>query len=128
MGLLDGNFFQNGLGAVMGSVYGSATLYTVARASNGKGGWVTAATPRPVKAQQNILSEEARREGGYTELESQIFILAKGLDIEPNTDDKLALRGTVFAIKRAQLDPGRAYFDCRCERTSLTEGELSQST
>ena len=128
MGLLDGNLFQNGLGAVMGALYGSATLYSVSRAADGEGGWVTSAAAHAVKAQQNILSEEARAAAGYTELESQIFILAKGLQFDPNTGDKVALRGTVYAIKRAQLDPGRAYWDCRCERTTLTESELNQST
>jgi hypothetical protein len=128
MGLLDGNFFRDGLGGVMGALYGAATFYAITKAADGEGGWVTSASPHSVKAQQNMLSEEARAAAGYTELESQIFILAKGFDLEPNTDDKIALRGTVYAIKRAQLDPGRAYWDCRCERTDLTESEIGQSS
>lgn len=128
MGLLDGDAVKNILGAAMSPLYASATFHPVTLLDDGEGGWVPSTGSVPVKAQENTLKEEARLRSGYSDLESQIFILAKGFEYEPKSGDKINYKGTIFAVVRAELDPGRSHWICRCQRTTLTEEELAGST
>ncbi len=128
MGLLDGDAVKNILGAAMAPLYASATFHPVTLLDDGEGGWASSTGSVACKAQENVLKEETRLRSGYSDLESQIFILARGFAYEPKTGDKINYKGTVFAVVRAELDPGRSHWVCRCQRTTLTEDELGGST
>ena len=127
MGLLNGDAIKNVLGAAMAPLYASATFHPVTLLDDGEGGWVSSTGSVPVKAQENVLKEETRLRSGYSDLESQIFILAKGFEYEPKSGDKITYKGTVFAISRAELDPGRSHWVCRCQRTTLDPEEIATS-
>lgn len=128
MGLLDGDSIKNALGGVMAAVYASGKLWQITRFPDGEGGWTTAAHSYPAKVQENLLSETQRAAAGYSEKEAQIFVLQKGMTIEPTTGDKIEIRGTIFAVSRVEADPGRSHWVCRCERTELTASEIGGAT
>lgn len=128
MGLLDGDAVKNILGAAMSPLYASATFHPVTLLDDGEGGWTPSTGSVACKAQENMLKEETRLRAGYSDLESQLFILARGFAYEPKSGDKISYKGIVFAISRAELDPGRSHWICRCQRTTLSAEELASST
>lgn len=108
MGLLDGGM-AGVFASVMGTYFLDAVLHRAAHTDDGQGGGSVSFTTHAVKAQIDQITQ-AQREGGYTDKDQRILVLASGID-PVSIDDEITVDGQRWAIASVSTDPARAYFD-----------------
>lgn len=109
MGLLDGDI-KSLFGTVMGSFYLSGTLTRVAVSYDNYGGTTETPTTQSVKVQENMISEELRATGNFSQNEKQFIILQKGVTGGIDGDDKLTIGGVTYALREPEQDPAKSYW------------------
>lgn len=108
MGLLDGGL-AGVFAAALGSIYSDATLHRATVTDDGAGGGSVSYSDTAVKAQLDRLTQ-AQRDGGYTDKDQRILVLASGL-AEITTDDEITVDGRRWSVASVSTDPAQAYFD-----------------
>lgn len=113
------------LGPVMSMTIGritfkAGTLSRKAYVDNGKGTMEKAVVEAPVCVQIDALTQ-AQRDGGYSEDDVRLLILADGLDQwltngRLQNDDVVTTQGQTFSIIAPSRDPANAYWTCRGRR------------
>lgn len=108
MGLLDGGL-AGVFAGIMGTYFVDATLHRATMTDDGAGGGSVNFSDTAVKAQLDHVTQ-AQREGGYTDKDQRILVLASGI-AEITTDDEITVDGWRWSIASVTADPVGAYFD-----------------
>jgi hypothetical protein len=108
MGLLDGGL-AGVFAGIMGTYFLDATLHRATHSDDGQGGGSVTHTDTAVKAQLDRITQ-AQREGGYTDKDQRILVLASGI-AEITTEDEITVDGRRWSIASVSTDPAQAYFD-----------------
>ncbi len=109
MGFLDGGI-QSLFGTVMGTFYLDATLTTVSLVYDDQGGTTEIVSSQPVKVQEDMVSEQTRASGGFSQNEKQFFVLQKGVTGPLTGDSRLTIGGITYALREPQQDPAKSYW------------------
>ena len=112
MGLLDGDI-ANLFGSVMGSFYLPATLRKVTLVSDGQGGGTSVTTTHAVKVQEDVISEQTRAAGGWSQLDKMFIILQAGVSVVVDGDCQLTVSGITYALSLPTQDPAKSYWMAR---------------
>lgn len=114
MGLLDGGL-ASVFSGIMGSFYMDATLHRLnSDGDDGMGGGSNEAffPDEPVKAQLDQTTWAQQSDGGFTDRDQRILVLANGVaQITPA--DEITVKGIRWQIASVTQDPCGAYYDLR---------------
>lgn len=109
MGILDGGI-QSLFGTVMGSFYLDATLIGVTLIYDDEGGTTETPTSQPVKVQEDMVSEETRAAGNFSQNEKRFIVLQKGVTGVLDGDSRLTIGGITYALRNPEQDPAKSYW------------------
>lgn len=109
MGLLDGGIAAI-MGDGMGDFYLTATLRTVTFVDDGQGGGSTTTTTQSVKVQEDMIREEARAAGGFSQNAKRFIVLQSGVVGGLSGNDELTVGGVTYMLSTPEQDPAKAYW------------------
>lgn len=109
MGILDGGI-QSLFGTVMGTFYLDATLIHVTNDFDDEGGTSETTSSQPVKVQEDMVSEETRSAGNFSQNEKRFIVLQKGVTGALDGDSRLTIGGVTYALRNPEQDPAKSYW------------------
>lgn len=109
MGILNGGV-QSLFGTVFGAFYLDATLTKIALTYDDEGGTTEAAQTFAVKVQENMVSEQTRAAGGFSQDEKQFIVLQSGVGTKLDGDCVLTIDGEHYALRNPEQDPAKSYW------------------
>lgn len=112
MGILDGGI-QSLFGTVFGSFYLDAVLQTATIVYDDEGGTTEGFSDQPVKVQEDMVSEQTRASGGFSQNEKQFLVLQSGVTGALNGDDRLTIGGVTYVLREPNQDPAKSYWQVR---------------
>ena len=109
MSLVDGDLAAL-FGAAFAPLYRDATLFKLAPADDGAGGFSVTPTAFPARALVEAVSDRARAASGLPDPAVTLSVLRSGLAASLDLDDEVAVGGATFRVIRVDTDPaGAAY-------------------
>lgn len=75
--------------------------------------------------QRDECSEAQRADAGYESRDVRLLVLQRGLARRPDTDSRIWLDGTGYAVMSLAEDAARTYFDIRARAADMTRAEMT---
>lgn len=122
MGLLDGGIASL-FGQAFGQFYLDGNLTRTTLIGDDSGGGTASYSNVAVKVQMDSCTEAMRAQAGYTDTDVRLLILHSPLGSDIQTDDKVSVGGSVYAIASVAQDPARSYWECRGQVLSRNANE-----
>ncbi|WP_343711905.1 hypothetical protein [Inquilinus sp.] len=107
MGLLDGGL-QGIFGAAFAPLYLAGTLHRIGKDAEGQVVTPVTWTDVPIRAQQDELSDQQRRDWGIPSRGVLLIVLQAGVAAEPTDDDEITVAGQRWRISHIERDPAQA--------------------